>query len=91
MVPISKWSTLRSTRSQDLLRRQIEQRVRPQRAADATHDHRGVEAVAGDVADDDPQRARRQREEVVPVAADRTLLRGHVARREFQALAPGQA
>ena len=53
------------------LRRRIDHRVRAQRTADASHHDRRVETVTGNVADDDPQLARRQREEVIPIAADR--------------------
>ena len=41
--------------------------------------------MSGDVADDDPQLSRREREHVVPVAADGFAFGGHVARREFEA------
>src|SRR5881392_3289700 len=40
--------------------------------------------MTGDVTDDDPELARRQREKVIPITADREVLGGDVARREAQ-------
>jgi hypothetical protein len=64
---------------QHLFGRQIEQGVRAQRAADASHHHRGPQPVARDIADDDPQIAGGRGEHVVPIAADHQSLSRYIA------------
>ena len=52
--------------------------VSPERALDPAHRHCRVEPMTCYVACDEPEIAGRQRERVVPVAADRPTLRGHI-------------
>ena len=72
------------------LRRRVDQRVRAERAADASHHDCRLQTVTGDVADNDPKLARRQREEVVPIAADCASFGGDVTRRELESRATRQ-
>ncbi|GAA3073427.1 hypothetical protein GCM10020254_16580 [Streptomyces goshikiensis] len=65
-------------------------RVRPQHDAELSHHRRSVGVVALDVADDGPDPAARQRDDVVPVAADVLAHpRGAVADRDLRALDGG--
>jgi hypothetical protein len=68
---------------EDALRRRPDQRVGAECAAHASHDDRRFQSVTGDIANDDPQVARRRREQVVPIAADRAILGGDVADRKL--------
>ena len=58
--------------------------VGAQGASDPAHDDGGAQAAAGDVADGDADVAGREREQVVPVAADTDLGARHVARRYLE-------
>jgi hypothetical protein len=58
--------------------------VRAQRAPQAPHDHRRLQAVTGDIACHQPKLARGERKQVVPVAAHSAVRWGEVSSREFQ-------
>ena len=51
-------------------------RTRAARAAETTHHHRGLQTMTCDIANHQPQLARRKYEEVVPIAADCAILGG---------------
>ena len=84
IAPISKWIHLAVDEIEHAFGRLVEQRIRAERASDSSHHDRRLQTMTGDVADDDPQLTRRQREDVVPVPADRHVFGGDVPRRECE-------
>lgn len=58
---------------EDLVRREVQAGVRPDRCAELAHDRRRADPAAHDVADDQGRAAAAERDDVVPVAADRGL------------------
>ena len=78
MVAISKWLTFRFDQIEHMGNRRIEERVRPQGTTDASHHDGGLQSMAGDVANNDPELSRRQRENVIPVTAHVVCLGGGV-------------